>query len=271
MDGRALRQKLLACADALFGSRLRAHRIPFGPNAGARLYTRPGASLRMYLGLHDPQLVRAAARLLRPGDVVYDLGANVGYFTVLFARLVGPSGSVEAFELVPSTAGALARTIELNELAHVRVHALGVADREAELRLPVGAALSSSAEQQIAAGDPRALEPCRVVPLDAYRERHSLPPPTLLKLDVEGSEVRALRGAEGTLSRHRPLLLVEFHNMALGLEGHAWLATQGYGLAGLDGTPVTPQVLAGLAQRRRTLLGHDPSCAWHRERLALLH
>src|SRR5882757_11121436 len=77
-------------------------------------------------GTLEPPVQEALRRLLAPGDVFYDIGANVGFFTILGARLVGPQGHVVAFEPVPACARAVGRNIELNGFAHAEIREAAV-------------------------------------------------------------------------------------------------------------------------------------------------
>src|SRR5215218_2287703 len=81
-------------------------------------------------GTLEPPVQEALRRLLAPGDVFYDVGANVGFFTLVGARLVGEGGRVVAFEPVPWCAHAVGRNIELNAFAHaqIRAEAVGAQD-----------------------------------------------------------------------------------------------------------------------------------------------
>ncbi|MEY2517755.1 MAG: hypothetical protein QOJ89_5113, partial [bacterium] len=92
-------------------------------------------------GTLEPPVQEALRRLLAPGDVYYDIGANVGFFTLVGARLVGPAGRVVAFEPVPWCARAVAHNIEINgfEHAEIRAEAVGAEDGSARL-LVVGEA-----------------------------------------------------------------------------------------------------------------------------------
>ncbi|MGD9200679.1 MAG: hypothetical protein PVI26_03870, partial [Chitinispirillia bacterium] len=98
----------------IFGSKFRAHRIPFGPISGKYIYIKPSVSPRMFFGIDENRLVRYIKSILKKKDTVYDIGAHIGYITVLCADEVAESGHVHCFELMPGTAEKLKKTIELN-------------------------------------------------------------------------------------------------------------------------------------------------------------
>ena len=99
-----------------FGRTPRIHRIPFGPNRGRNIFISFDISPRMYFGIDEPWIAELAQTKINPGDVVYDLGAHIGYTCLLFAQRVGKTGFVHAFEILPSVAeGFLKKTIQAHE------------------------------------------------------------------------------------------------------------------------------------------------------------
>lgn len=163
----------------------------------------------------EPEVVGVMARALRPGDVVVDGGANVGFFTLLMAKLVGPSGWVHAFEPEPGNRKALVRNIELNNLMQVTLCTKPLWNRPEKLLLHRHADPGQSAI--VLEGN----EDCSTV--WATTLDHELPggtAPRLLKLDIEGSELRALEGATKLLdNRPPPYIIAEMNEPALALLG----------------------------------------------------
>jgi len=151
--------------------------------------------------------------IVKKGDVVIDVGANVGYYTTLFADLVGPSGEVHAFEPVPSTFESLAREIRRfprHKNVSLNCLALGDRDRTAVIHVPNGdhgqAALIRHREGSWCNRQSREV-PIQMMRLDRYAER--LPKIDFVKCDVEGAELLVLRGSESTLRRCRPKIFLE--------------------------------------------------------------
>ena len=140
-------------------------------------------------------------RMTGPGDVVLECGAHHGFMTILIAHWVGPTGRVTAFEASPASAAILRANIELNRLEdRVTVEARAVGERAGTLKV---------SEESNAVPLTGRYEPgvrVAVVALDNYLDLG----PTLIKLDIEGFEIEALRGATRILER-RPKLAIEVH------------------------------------------------------------
>ena len=162
-------------------------------------------------GTSEIPVQQIVARYVRAGDVFYDVGANVGFFSVIAARFVGPSGSVCAFEPVAENVVAIRKNAALNSFNHLRAFevAVGATGREQELFLTEwdgGSSLSTSA---VRPSEPASRRTVRVVPLDDFIAAEKLPCPTFVKIDVEGAELEALQGMERTISEAKPKLLYE--------------------------------------------------------------
>jgi FkbM family methyltransferase len=192
--------------------------IAHGTGAGLR-FNPGGANPGYALGTSEPLVQKTLARLLTPGTVLYDVGANVGFFTILGARLVGPTGRVIAFEPLPDNVAVLRHNVALNAFDNVTVFECAVARASgtAELRLaaePTWAKLSAEG----AAAAPGDSLRVRVVTIDELIDAGTIPPPALLKIDVEGAELDVLAGMSRALALHRPVMLCEMHgtNRAFG-------------------------------------------------------
>lgn len=150
-------------------------------------------------GAGGEQRVMASLReILRPGDVALDVGANVGLYTVLLAKAVGPNGSVIACEPARLIAEHLKENLELNGFDNVRVFqkALGEAPGRARLYASTVIGNSSLAEAQ-GSGEAEDVE---VIEGDYLIASESLPIPRAVKIDVEGFEYAVLRGLQQTIS-----------------------------------------------------------------------
>lgn len=155
-------------------------------------------------------------RLLAPGMVMVDAGANVGEITMVSAKMVGPSGRVYAFEPVGAIADQLQGNLDLNALSNVSVIRLGLSDREgsgsmfrSEGRFRDGSVHRGLATLYATADRAKVEEDVRLTTLDRYVERAGLSRLDLVKLDIEGAELPALIGAEATLRRFEPYLIIE--------------------------------------------------------------
>lgn len=143
-------------------------------------------------------VIGAIRERLKAGDTFVDAGANIGFYTVMAAHIVGPSGRVVAFEMMPDTAAVLRRHVELNGLANVTIveRALAdVADETVEAHVEEG----KFGQASISAGKPGRLISVRTTTLDeVLGETGEI---AVLKMDIEGAEAPALRGADKTLER----------------------------------------------------------------------
>jgi FkbM family methyltransferase len=196
-------------------------RILRGPLRGRRWI--PGASVHgCWLGTFERYEQELLMRLTRPGDVVFDIGANVGFYTLLAAHLVGDRGSVVAFEPAARNVGYLRRHLELNALTNVRVLEAAVGDRVGTAVFETGPTFS---EGRLVADDSPGPGQCRIglVTLDDLLARGEVPLPKLLKIDVEGAEYAVLRGAVNLLERARPEILLSTHTTAVRAECAALL------------------------------------------------
>lgn len=146
---------------------------------------------------------------LQPGMTAFDVGAYIGVYTGLMARLVGPEGRVHAFEPSPLAYQRLLDTVRLNGLTNVVANRQAVFSQSGVVPLFCYRApwesLSSLVHQELPRGDellpPVAVEPVPAISLDEYCERNAIARIDLLKLDVEGAELEVLRGSRGLLHR----------------------------------------------------------------------
>ncbi|MBA3717024.1 MAG: FkbM family methyltransferase [Actinobacteria bacterium] len=178
-----------------------------GPAQGVRLLIDTKKEKFLWTGLHEPAVQEAISRLLRPGMSFWDIGAHVGFFTVLGARLVGDEGSVHAFEPVEENRRRLQSAVEKNGCRNITIHevALSATPGEAVLHTHESSAMWSLA------GESAEGVTVRCETLDSL----DLPPPDLIKIDAEGVEVEVLRGGRKLLSDAERALLVEFTTPAL--------------------------------------------------------
>jgi FkbM family methyltransferase len=172
----------------------------------------PNAFHLMMWSHYDPYESDLVRRLVRSGDICADIGANDGWYTTLFALLVGPSGRVHAFEPVPATRVILQENCERNGFGdRVIVNALALSDRSGEEVLFVPAHRGGASLRQDPAGGGEMM-PCRLTTLDEYCRSAGVREFRFIKCDVEGAEKAVIQGAHELLSAERPpLWLLELH------------------------------------------------------------
>lgn len=194
-------------------------------------------------GRLEPLVQDALVRHVRPGAVVHDLGANIGFFALLAARLAGAEGHVVALEPDPACAAAIDENARLNGAGNVTVlqRAAGSASRHERLFVVSDGSwshLESRGRHPLTTAEVQV----EVVALDDLVQSGEAPPPAVVKLDVEGSEIEALEGMREVLATHRPVLVCELHETAA--EVAALLAALDYSArtleAGLDAADAGP-------------------------------
>jgi FkbM family methyltransferase len=168
-------------------------------------------------GVYEPLTTDLVRAELRPGDVVLDIGANIGYYTLIFAKGVGPAGRVVAFEPEPGNFNLLEENVAANAYHNVTLARLAVSDRAGRARLYLDADNAGDC-RMYDSHDHRPAVDVETVRLDdhlAWLDRIDL-----IKMDIQGAEPAALRGMRGLLERHRRArLLVEFWPYGLRLFG----------------------------------------------------
>ena len=202
--------------------------------------------LEMYFSLYEPKDVRLLRRLARPGDVVFDIGANVGLYTIGLGKAVGATGHVHAFEPVPSNARAIERHTALNGLSDlVSVNQVAVADPgTTSIDLYLSGDETDTGGPSIVPSESRKRRisvPC--LTLDEYIDAQRIDAVRLIKLDIEGAELLALRGLEAAIARGIvSMIYFEINPFHLRYEGlgapdlKRFLRSRGYQLFSLHGS-----------------------------------
>lgn len=175
---------------------------------GLMLYNRNdlyvGRSLDLY-GEFSEGEVDLFRQLIRPGDAVIDVGANIGAHTVFLAKTVGVEGSVLAFEPQRIVFQTLCANIALNNIVHAHCLNLAVGEAEGTIHVPYLDPNRNNNFGGLGLGTYSKGDPVRVVTLDSFQ----IPRCRLIKVDVEGMELSVLKGAAETMKRTRAALYVE--------------------------------------------------------------
>jgi len=190
-------------------------RIEAGPAKGIWLELNPRTGPCYLRGDVEEEIQMIVAERLRGSMVFYDLGANIGLFTLLAARLVGPNGRVFSFEPDAWVASRLRKNVARNGFENVTVIEAGVWSKSGAVNfIPADKAISPDhALGRFVAGENGAAgTPMECVALDDFIEGAA--PPDMIKCDVEGAEVEVFRGAEKLLRAHRPWVICELHSEA---------------------------------------------------------
>jgi len=189
----------------------------------ARLHLGNDLTKQLFIaGRYEPNELALVSRVLSPGMVMVDAGANEGLFTLVAAARVGGAGAVLAFEPSPREFARLAANCRLNAFGNVRLFALGLSDRNGIASLAVAA--GEHAVHNVLGELPEKVELAQRLPvplarLDEVPGIAELPRLDLLKMDVEGAEFGLLRGGEATIRKHRPVILFECSDELLKKQG----------------------------------------------------
>ncbi|MGH7925291.1 MAG: FkbM family methyltransferase, partial [Candidatus Binatus sp.] len=182
---------------------------------GKGLLFNPGGSNAGYLlGTSEPGVQRAMLALLRPGMTFFDVGANVGFHSTLACLLIDPSrGHVVSFEPLTANADQIEVNARLNHFDSVQVMRVALGNYDGEARFLLSEISSRGALETTGRipSSPAGTARVRIRRLDTLMSEAHLPPPDVMKIDVEGAEADVLAGAHETLMHHRPILMIELH------------------------------------------------------------
>jgi FkbM family methyltransferase len=232
----------------VLGSTLRmfARRFPEGSVVEVRSGAAAGLKWKRFhrylngywVGHFEIEIQNALKRELKAGDVVYDVGANAGFFTLIAARLVGPGGKVVAFDPAPENCDCIHQQVALN----------GIDPYCTAVAKAVGGAAGTATFSFAASGSPmghlggaqdgeRSVQ-VEVTTLDDAVEAYGRP--TFIKLDVEGAEGEVMAGARRLLNAGaaRPTWLIELHSHQCEADVKRQLAAAGYRFFDIDARPV---------------------------------
>ena len=181
------------------------------PLPGVTVFLRANQRIErwMWAGAYEPELVYLLKKTLKPGMTVLDLGANIGYFSVISAALVGQNGQVHAFEPMPQNLIRLRKNLEPFRWA--MAHPYGVANVTGEVPIHYSdkeAGWASMHDQHNLANLP-CTSTVSAIRLDDWLQTNSVDRIDFIKLDIEGSELDALLGARQALSHFHPTIVAE--------------------------------------------------------------
>lgn len=202
-------------------------------------------------GSWEPEVVSCLIKNVSSGSVALDIGAHIGFYTLLLSKLVGSEGRVYSFEPLPENHRLLRENVELNHCQNVTLVQKAILSQSGVIRVtvpgnePVPGSVSLTTDY----GTP----PIQVegVTLDEFGEQiggaiH------LVKMDVEGAEHDVLLGGRETIHKHRPVLMIELHHFGGGPDDHSVLALLiewNYEVEWVNRMPETSHILARPLER----------------------
>ena len=215
---------------------------------------------------HELSLLR---RILLPGDIFWDVGANIGFYTLTASPLVGPQGRVVAFEPAAHAWKSLITNVSLNPSSNVQPVQIALADAAGQAVLYRQADFADGGASLIRlAGYHADAEEVATTTLDLFLAQSGSPPPTFIKIDVEGLEGNVLLGARHILHGEQPpLLLVEMNDSE---KIGAILTAAGYQGAYLHRRRWYPAQSPAQA-KSRNMLWYRPDSRLHCQRLTLIN
>lgn len=220
-----------------------------------------------WMGYYSREVVALLDKLVQPGMVVLDVGANIGEISLVCAKRVGRAGSVISFEPMEEIADALQQNIDRNRLEQVTVVRAGLSDKAAT-GVPIYASCGQGARGDEHSGlgslygvsKDAPAQFIEVTTLDAYLAQSPVAKVDLIKVDIEGAELPFLRGAEQTLRRYRPRLIVEVQDKSAAAAGYAasdildYLSGLGYAFERImRNGRLTPLTVPGLSEYQNVL------------------
>lgn len=216
------------------GSELVWSQVEEGPARGMWLKMNPRTGQGYLRGEVEAAVQKAMAERLQPGMIFYDLGANIGLFSLLAARIVGPSGRVFSFEPDSTVAARLKRNVERNGFANVTVVEKGIWSSSGDRSFTEADASSPDRGVGRITEDESEAEGIKIqcVALDDFVK--SAPAPDAIKCDIEGAEVEALCGAENLLRERRPWIVCEMHSAGNDMVARRYLTGFGYHCKAID-------------------------------------
>lgn len=182
-----------------------------------------------WTGVYDTAIMTKLASLFEDDYVVFDVGANVGFYSIALGRkLRSKQGKLYAFEPVPNNYKRILESVELNKLQKV-VHAYNIALGEEEGTIEMsmeGTNNASSGNAVINRGEDAGAESqsvsAKITTLDSFAQEHNLTACHLIKIDIEGAEVMFLKGGVNFIAAHRPIIYGEFNRYWIKQFGHSF-------------------------------------------------
>lgn len=211
-----------------------------------------GWSDRIVVGTYETEMLKILQEAAARGGVFYDIGAHVGFFTCAWLKLGGDAA--HAFEPLRSNFEVAEKTVARNGMADkATLHNIALGDFTGDATLiasenDLGTSSMGFVEELAPVGPPARGNVDRSWPrhttavstLDEFVQSRGAPPPSLIKIDVEGSEFEVLSGGSLTIGRYRPAILCELHSIASGTKTADHLASTGYELRFLGTTGIVP-------------------------------
>ena len=216
-------------------------RVRSGPGRGLLFDLNPRWEIATWNGSYEPEVQRVLHERMKPGNVLYDVGAHIGFYSLLAAR---QGAQVFAFEPDAQNAAALEHHARLNSLgAKIEVIRAAVFSTAGFIALEPANSERGHGNAHVGTNREPSNAMVRVpcIRLDDFAGEHAVP--DIIKIDVEGAESNVLEGAEELFTKCRPHLICEVHDRVNALFVDTWLQKKSYGLRWLDSSNRFPRQL----------------------------
>ncbi len=178
-----------------------------------------------FLNKYEDYETRLVKKIVKTGDTVFDVGANFGWYTIIASKLVGSTGKVYAFEMVPDIVSEFQRNIDLNNLGNnIRMEAIALGERTGTIEYFYSEDQEmGNLQADILVKGSRMLKKgaTSMVKLDDYVAQDVIEKVDFIKCDIDGAEVLFLRGARKTIETKRPVIILEVNERAQKAQGHS--------------------------------------------------
>ena len=198
----------------LLFSKPKFYKILLGPAKGIYLFMALRTGLKKFLGTYEKEQTDFMCQVIKEGDFCFDLGSHIGFFTMLFAKLVGEEGKVFSFEPIKEGYNFQEKSVKKNGFKNVKVFNFALGDETKEEKAYV------FSDSGMAHFDPSILglkedhesDVFKIKTLDSTTEVVELEKLDFMKIDVEGFEHKTLKGGIETVKKHKPKMLIEIHD-----------------------------------------------------------
>lgn len=184
-------------------------------------------SRMFWVDYYNRDIVALFEKLLQPGMVIVDAGANIGEITLVAAKRIGATGQVIAFEPIDAIAKILDKNIRNNAIETVTVVRSGLSETCGSAQIFSSCGQSDTGKENLGLGtlygganEGPAIQTIGLTTLDAYFREHPIQRLDLMKIDIEGAELPCLRGAARTIERYKPLLIIEIQAQSAAAAGY---------------------------------------------------
>ena len=186
-----------------------------------------------WLGSYEIHKRRAFEQEVKPAQVVYDIGANVGFYSILAAHLAGAKGMVYAVEPLRRNVEFVRRHAEINQMKNIEVFEAAVSDQSGEAFFDLGVSIATGHLSETGSVK------VPMIRLDDLVLTGDILPADIIKMDVEGAEHAALLGAEQLIATHRPIIFLDTHGREVHDLTIKLLSNYGYQFEILDNRPLS--------------------------------